>query len=119
VNILALGPLGWAAVGKDPGFAPLSRLELPRRRGRVRPEDLARLHLVGPVDVQALKAQWLAALEGADAFVRRRPPEEAGCLYYAPAQDRFVDPENAGAGGVVPHYAEAGGVLPRILESDG
>ena len=51
---------------------------LLRRRGRVRPEDLARLHLAEPVELQALKAEWLGALDGADAFVRRRPPGEAG-----------------------------------------
>ena len=30
------------------------------RRGKVRPEDLARLHLSEPVDLQRLKTTWLA-----------------------------------------------------------
>jgi len=34
--VLAPGALCWAACGKDPGFTPLSLLELLRRRGRVR-----------------------------------------------------------------------------------
>lgn len=57
-----LGPLCWAACGKDPGFTPLSLLELLRRRGRVRTEDLARLDLAAPVDLHAMKQEWIAAL---------------------------------------------------------
>ncbi|MBI4538751.1 MAG: hypothetical protein HY704_04475 [Gemmatimonadetes bacterium] len=116
-HVLELGPLVWAAVGKDPGFSPLSLLELLRRRGKVRPEDLARLHLVEPVDVKELKADWLAALDSAEVFVRSRPPEEVGCLYYAPALERFVDPNRHDVDRVVRHFGRPGGVLPRILES--
>jgi hypothetical protein len=115
--VLPLGALVWAAAGKDPGFSPLSLLELLRRRGRVRPEDLARLHLSEPVDLHELKGEWLAALTEAEAFIRHRPPEEAGCLYYAIDQRRFVDPDTPGAGPVVPHHGAPGGVLPRILEA--
>lgn len=115
-HLLELGPLVWAAAGKDPGFSPLSLLELLRRRGRIRPEDLARLHLTGPIDLQTLKTAWLAALESADVFARSRPPDEAGCLYYAPALRRFVNPYRADAGGAVSHYGRPGGVLPRIVE---
>lgn len=115
-NVLPLGPLVWAAIGKDPGFSPLSLLELLRRRGKVRPEDLQRLHLAEPVDVKALKAKWLTALESAEEFMRRRPADEAGCLYFAPEVDRFVDPDAEGAGSVIPHFGRPGGVLPRILE---
>jgi hypothetical protein len=115
-HVLSLGALIWAATGKDPGFSPLSLLGLLRRRGRVRPEDLARLHLAEPVDLQQLKVEWLAALEAADGFIRRRPPAEAGCLYYAIEQQRFVDPDEPVKGPVVPHYGAPGGVLPRILD---
>jgi hypothetical protein len=117
-HVLGLGPLVWAAVGKDPGFSPLSLLELLRRRGRVREEDLARLHLSEPVDLKELKAAWLAALEEADAFVRGRPPEEAGCLYYSASLGRFVDPDRPGAGPVERHFGQPGGVLPRVIELD-
>jgi hypothetical protein len=117
-HVLPLGPLVWAAVGKDPGFSPLSLLELLRRRGKIRPEDLARLHLAEPIDVKTVKSEWLAALDSAEAFVRKRPPDEAGCLYYAPALERFVDPDQADVGTVVPHFGRPGGVLPRILETE-
>jgi hypothetical protein len=115
-NVLRLGPLAWAAAGKDPGFSPLSLLELLRRRGRVRPEELARLHLAEPVDLEELKVEWLAALDEAEAFCRRRPPTEAGCLYYSVEQQRFVDPDEPATGLVVAHYGAPTGVLPRILE---
>ena len=48
-NVLSLGAVCWAAAGKDPGFTPLSLLELLRRRGKYQPEDFSRLHLVAPV----------------------------------------------------------------------
>lgn len=117
-HILGLGPLVWAAVGKDPGFSPLSLLELLRRRGKVRPEELARLHLTEPIDVKAVKAAWLDALEAAELFVRRRRPEEAGCLYYSLELGRFVDPDQDEVGRSEPHYGAPGGVVPRILEAE-
>ena len=49
------------------------------------------------------------------AFVRRRPPSEAGCLYYSPSQARFVSPGDH-AGDAVPHYGRPGGVLPHVVE---
>jgi hypothetical protein len=113
---LPLGALCWAAAGKDPGFTPLSLLEILRRRGKYHPEDFARLQLVGAVNLPALKTQWLAALSEAEAFVRSRPPDEVGCLYYSSSLARFVAPGHAGPGDAVPHYGRPGGVLPRIIE---
>jgi predicted nucleotidyltransferase component of viral defense system len=115
-NVLALGPLVWAAVGKDPGFSPLSLLELLRRRGKIQPEDLNRLQLVEPIDPQHLKTRWNDALDGAEAFVRRRPPGETGCLYFAPETQSFVDPDGDGVPATVPHHGRPGGVLPRTVD---
>ena len=111
-EVLGLGPLCWAACGKDPGFSPLSLLDLLRRRGRVRPEDLTRLHLTAPVDLQALKRTWLGALDSVEPFVASRPADEVGCLYYSAAERRFVDPGKVPA--AVAHYGGPAGVLPRI-----
>ena len=91
-RVLPLGALTWAAVGKDPGFTPLSLLELLKRRGRHRPEDMARLDLTTPFDLQAGKELWLAALDDAQALVRSRPAEEIGCLYYSDSRQRFEEP---------------------------
>lgn len=118
-TILPLAGLCWAAAGKDPGFTPLSLLELLKRRGRYRPEDFARLHLAEPFDLVAAKQRWLKALEDAEAFVRDRPPDEAGCLYYDQRERRFVVPVAGRAletQGIVPHFGAPGGVVPRVAD---
>ena len=114
-SVLGLGALCWAACGKDPGFTPLSLLELLRRRGKVRAEDLARLALTEPIDLHEMKRVWLEALASVEPFVASRSPEEIGCLYYSASQRAFVDPrEETDA---APHFGRPGGVVPRILDS--
>jgi hypothetical protein len=111
---LPLGALAWAAVGKDPGFTPFLLLDLLKRKGKFRPEDFARLHLRVPVDVVLLKKKWHQALVDAERFIKSRPPDEIGCLYYSPDQKTFVEP---GPGrDAVPHYGRPGGVLPLVDE---
>ncbi len=112
--LLGLGALCWAACGKDPGFSPLSLLELLRRRGRVRAEDLARLALTEPIDLQALKSSWLEALDSVEPFAASRPPDEIGCLYYSATARAFVDPREVND--AVPHHGRPGGVLPRVAD---
>ena len=90
-HVLGLGPLCWAACGKDPGFSPLSLLDLLRRRGRLRAEDLARLDLAEPVDLHEAKNAWLTALASVEPFVASRSPEQIGCLYYSASARAFVD----------------------------
>lgn len=115
-HLLALGPLVWAAVGKDPGFSPLSLLEMIRRRGKIREEDLTHLNLSEPIDLKALKAAWLTALDEAEAFVNSRPAGEVGCLYYSLEREAFVNPNAAPGERVVPHYGRPGGVIPRVSD---
>lgn len=111
-RVLGLGPLCWAACGKDPGFTPLSLLELLRRRGKIRAEDLARLDLAEPLDLHEVKRAWLAALDAVEPFVASRPAGEIGCLYHSASKRAFVDPRDAAD--AVPHFGRPGGVLPRI-----
>jgi hypothetical protein len=113
-HVLGFGALCWAACGKDPGFTPLSLLELLRRRGRLRAEDLLRLDLAAPVDLHEVKRSWLAALEAVEPFVASRPPDEIGCLYHSAAKRAFVDPREVKD--AVPHFGRPGGVLPRNME---
>jgi hypothetical protein len=115
-HILALAGLVWAAAGKDPGFTPLSLLELLKRRGRNRPEDVARLHLAQPFDLVAAKQEWLGALAHAESFAQRRPPSESGCLYWSLSERRFVVPAEAPLESqeLVPHFGAPGGVIPRV-----
>jgi hypothetical protein len=119
-RVLPLAALVWAAVGKDPGFTPLSLLELLKRRGRYQPQDFTRLHLAAPFDLRAAKNTWLGALAEAEAFARARPPEEHGCLYFSTRLQRFVVPRHdtdLGDQGIVPHFGAPGGVLPRVTDS--
>jgi len=119
-SVLSLGALCWAAVGKDPGFTPLSLLELLKRRGRYRPEDFTRLNLVEPFDLPRAKQAWLAALGEAEGFVRERPADEYGCLYYSTRRRQFVVPRadaSLAEQEVVPHFGVPGGVLPRMADS--
>lgn len=110
---LCLGAMVWAATGKDPGFTPLTILGMLRRRGRIHPEDLARLVLTEVPDLPALKQRWLEALDQAETFVAGRSPEELGCLYYSPSLAGFPrDPSLVPD--VVPHYGRPGGVLPTV-----
>jgi hypothetical protein len=113
-DVLPLGALCWAAAGKDPGFTPLALVEILKRRGKYRPEDFARLHLAGPVDLPALKSTWLSALDAAERFVRSRPPNEIGCLYYSRKEHTFVQPEGDIGADVALHFGRPGGVLPQV-----
>ena len=117
-RVLPLGALVWAAAGKDPGFTPLSLLELLKRRGRYRPADFDRLQLTEPFDLTNAKTVWLSALASAEAFARGRPTEEVGCLYYSGERQAFEMPEPdvpAAATGLVVHFGSPGGIVPRIL----
>lgn len=113
-RLLALGVLCWAACGKDPGFSPLSLLDLLRRRGRIREEYLARLDLAQPVDLRELKSDWLEALDSIETFAASRPPGEIGCLYFSPSERAFVDPREVHD--ATPHFGRPGGIVPRIVE---
>ena len=113
-DVLALGALCWAACGKDPGFTPLSLLELLRRRGRIRAEDLARLDLAEPIDLHVVKSAWLTALDSVEPFAAARPAGEVGCLYHSASMRAFVDPRHVTD--AAPHFGRPGGVLPRIAE---
>lgn len=117
-HILPLPALVWAAVGKDPGFSPLSLLELLKRRGRVRPEEIARLDLAKPFDLTAAKDSWNTALDETDDFARSRPSDEAGCLYYSSRRQTFVVPgadKSLEDREVVLHWGRPGGVIPRAI----
>lgn len=118
-EILPLGALVWAASGKDPGFTPLSLLELLKRRGKYRQEDFSRLHLAEEVGVIQLKEQWLDALPDAQEFIESRPASETGCLYYSRTERAFIDPRKQEAGlNAIPHYGRPGGVLPKFYQGD-
>jgi hypothetical protein len=69
----------WAAVAKDPGFAPESLIAEIRRNARYRLDDYADLVLAGPVDAGAVARRLRAALESAETFVRAMPAARKAC----------------------------------------
>lgn len=113
-HTLPLGALCWAAAGKDPGFTPLTLLDLLRRRGRYRPEDFARLRLVTPPDLPVLKQVWLRALEEATTFVNQQDPATLGCLFFEPESQRFLQPAEGQR--TTLHFGRPGGVMPLVAE---
>lgn len=115
-RVLPLGATVWAATGKDPGFTPLSLLELLKRRGRYRADDFARLHLAVPFDLVATKQAWLTALAEAETFARSSPADEVGCLYWNATMQGFSmpDPGAPRPACITPHYGRPFGVLPQV-----
>lgn len=111
---LPLVALCWAGPGKDPGFSPRSLLEMLKRRGHYRPEQFEELRITQPLDLVALKSQWLGALERAERELEVPPMAERGCLYYSPSAQRFVWPVPE-RGDAVPHYGRPGGILPAVV----
>lgn len=121
-RVLPIPGLCWAAPGKDPGLTPLSLLDLLRRRGRYREADFARLQLATPFDLVAARGVWEGALAASEAFVRGRPVEEYGCLYYDTVAARFVVPRpdhSLTEQHIVPHFGAPGGVIPRVGDGFG
>lgn len=112
---MPLGALCWAAAGKDPGYTPLSLLELLSRRGKFQPNQFMRLHLKTPVNLPKLKHDWTEALKKAKQFVSTSPNDETGCLYFDERTKKFVEPSQRHPS-IVTHYGKPQGVWPRVLE---
>jgi predicted nucleotidyltransferase component of viral defense system len=111
-NLLSLGAMCWAAVGKDPGFTPNSLLEILKRKGRYQVEDFNKLSLTKTIDLPGLKTIWLEAINSAEKLFLQLPAKEIGCLYYSQKTKQFVSPESEDD--AIPHYGRPGGVLPLV-----
>src|SRR5207249_339869 len=70
-TLLSLGAICWAACAKDPGFNPVSLLEMAKRHVHYRPEELAAEQLNQPLSLTDLKQQWLAAVDAAEQLFDR------------------------------------------------
>jgi hypothetical protein len=112
---LSLGAIIWAACGKDEGYTPALILELTNRHARYQESDLRGENLVRPVDLKALKEQWIAARERAESLFAGLPAEDLGCLYLDP-ENRPVTPDPAGQEfpGLIRHRGSVGGAWPSL-----
>ncbi len=116
-HVLGAEALIWAVPGKDPALSPIGVIELLQRRGRVRPEEIARLALRTPVTVEQVRTDWHAMLTRADTFVRARPADEVGLLYVDRAGVARVPTVGIALEdqGLTPHRGAPGGVIARVV----
>lgn len=114
---LSLGALTWAACGKDPGFTPELLLDQASRHTACSQADLNRLQLREPLDVNALKREWFAALEDAQKTITVLPPDELGCLYLGLDGNPITpDPGSDNFSRLTRHRGSVRGAWPRIVQ---
>ncbi len=113
---LSLGALCWAAAGKDPGLNPFMILRECQRTTRFRPEQFQELQLAFPLDLQDLKAAWIAACRSAESLLQALPPEDVGCIYID-SNGKPVDPnpETPAFKSLRKHFGSMRGAWPAIL----
>lgn len=112
---LGLGATVWAACGKDPGYTPALLLDQANRHSRFTESDLKGEHLARPVDLKALKMEWLEAKRRAEQLFAQLPAEELGCLYLN-RNNRPVTPDPSGSefATLMRHRASNRGAWPKI-----
>lgn len=115
---LSLGALAWAACGKDEGFNPASLLAMAKRHVRFRQEDLDQERLREPLDLQALKSEWIDAVDAAEKLITDLPPAEVGCLYLSlGGSPTSPDPASPGFPSLIRHFGSLHGAWPTIARS--
>lgn len=92
-HILPLGAVVWAAVGKSLGFTPEGLINEVRRLARYRDEDFRRVMSDPPIDAVEVMRRLRAALDDADAFVRRMPTDKVGLLFLGNGEAVQPDPD--------------------------
>ena len=114
-NYLSLGALVWAASGKDGGLTPDMILSGMKRHSRYQPSDFLTERLTSPVDLVAMKIQWLAAVDQAAALFDNLPDEDVGCLYLdADEQPVTPDPKSGAFPRLTRHFGSRRGAWPTI-----
>ncbi len=112
---LPLGSLVWAACGKDPGYTPDLLLEHANRHACYTQEAIDLLSLREPLDIKALKRQWLDAREAAEALIHLLPAEEIGCLYLDSAGVPVApDPASPKFPSLIRHFGSLRGAWPSV-----
>ena len=93
-EILPLGAVAWAAVGKSLGFTPEGLINEVRRLARYRQDDFDRIASDPPVDAAAIMRQFRESLEEADAFVRQMPTDKVGLVFLQDGKPAQPDPDH-------------------------
>jgi hypothetical protein len=92
-QVLPLGAVVWAAVGKSLGFTPEGLINEIRRLARYTEADFRRVASDPPVDPTATMVRFRQALDEAEAFVTRMPTIQAGLLFLKDGQVVQPDPD--------------------------
>lgn len=80
-NLLPLGAVIWAAVGKNIGYSPEGLIAEIRRNARYRADEYEALAMATPIDAGAIAQRLRAALEAAKTFARAMPAGKEGLLF--------------------------------------
>ncbi|MCI0684335.1 MAG: nucleotidyl transferase AbiEii/AbiGii toxin family protein [Gemmataceae bacterium] len=116
-TVLSLGALCWAACGKDPGFNPVSLLEMAKRHTAYQEAELAAERLTRPLKLADLKLIWIQAADDAEALFKRLPAKDIGCLYLdAAGKPVTPDPASAECPNLIRHFGSVRGAWPRLTE---
>jgi hypothetical protein len=109
-NILPLGAVICAAVGRFPGQSPEEMLADITRHSRFDAEQFRTLALDHPVDVRGLHRRIRSMLEDAAEFVQRIPSDAVGFVFLKEGKPVQPDPEALDV--YERHSGSPGGVWP-------
>jgi len=113
-NILPLGAVICAAVGRFPGQSPEEMLADVTRHSRFTAEEFRVLATARPVDVPALHRRIRNMLEDAERFIDRIPSDAVGFVFLAGGKP--VQPDVEALGTYQRHAGAPGGVWPSSRE---
>jgi len=93
-QVLPLGAVVWAAVGKSLGFTPEGLVNEIRRLARYTEADFRRVASDPPVDPAAAMERLRQVLNEAESFVMRMPTEKIGLLFLKEGKVVQPDPDH-------------------------
>ncbi|MGA2937903.1 MAG: hypothetical protein ABSF52_12470 [Syntrophobacteraceae bacterium] len=96
-QVLPLGAVVWAAVGKSLGFTPEGLINEIRRLARYTEADFRRVASDPPVDPPATMARLRQVLNEAEDFVMRMPTDKIGLLFLKDGKAVQPDPDRLDA----------------------
>jgi hypothetical protein len=116
-NILPLGALISAAVGRFPGQSPEEMLADITRHSRFTAEEFRVLAMDRPLDVPGLHRRIRNMLEDAEVFIGRIPSDAVGFVFLE--GEKPVQPDVEAVGKYRRHAGAPGGVWPSSAEISG
>lgn len=113
-QILPLGAVVWAAVGKSLGFTPEGLINEIRRLARYTEADFRRVASDPPVEPALLMTRFRQDLDEAEVFVMRMPTEKVGLLFLK--DGKVVQPDPDQLDEYTTHAGQRRGHWPSSLE---